>query len=177
MRTPRLLSLLLALLSAPRALPSATVDPTYVALRSARPAGEGIAVSDVVLERDAHRFSLKKGTVFFLPAVGGRLFGAVFLGVGEYELTPATDLERKHLALVTGEKTLTTLADTFDTAVLLFTDGTGEELKSHGSGKGSASLADATSAFEAYLKRQRKEFRTNFHLRALEDLPDQGSGL
>lgn len=178
MRTPRLVSsLVIALLSAAPALGAATADPTYAALRSARPAGEGLAIQDVTLERDAHRISLKKGTVFLLPPVGGRLVGAVFLGEGEYELTPATDVERKHLALVTGDKALTTLADTFDVAVLLFTDGTGEELKSRASGKGSASLADATSAFEAHLKRQRKDFRTNFHLRVLEDLPDLGSGL
>jgi hypothetical protein len=176
--TPRLAaSLVLVLVATHRGLLAATPDATYAALRSARPAGEGLAVADVVLERDAHRISLKKGTVFFLPPVGGRLVGAVFLGEGEYELKPATEVERKHLALVTGEKALTTLVDSFDTAVLLFTDATGVDLKSRASGKGSASLADATSAFEAHLKRQRKEFRTNFHLRVLEDLPDLGSGL
>jgi hypothetical protein len=154
------------------------VDPTYAALRAARPSGEGIGVADVTLERDAHRFTFRKGTLFFLPPVDGRILGAVFLGQGEYELTPATEIERRHLGLVLGEKAaLPSVVDTFDTAVLLFTDGTGEELKSHASGRGTAALADAVSAFEGHLKRQRKDYRTNFHVRLLEDLGDGGSGL
>jgi hypothetical protein len=102
----------------------------------------------------------------------------VFLGEGEYELTPATDVERRHLGVVLGENaTLPSLVDRFDTAVFLFTDGSGDELKSHASGAAAAPLADAVSAFEAHLKRQRKDYRTNFHVRLLEDLHDQGAGL
>ena len=158
--------------------PAAPTDATYAALRAARPAGNGIGISGLTLERDAHRFTFKKGSLFFLPPVDGRVMGAVFLGEGEYELTPAADDERRHLGLVLGEKAaIPSLVDTFDTAVLLFTDGTADELKSHASGAASAPLADAAAAFEAHLKRQRKDYRTNFHVRVLEDLHEQGAGL
>src|SRR5258708_4202799 len=110
----------------PASVASAAEDPTYAALRHAQPASEGLAIQDVVLARDAHRLTLRKGTVFLLPAVAGRVVGAVFLGEGDYELTPANETERQHLALLTGEKGLAKVTDTFDSAVLLFTDATGD---------------------------------------------------
>src|SRR5947209_20201282 len=88
-----------AVLAAPLA---AAPDPTYTALRNARPDGRKIAVQNVTLERDAFRFQLDSGTVHFLAPVDGRTVGAVFMGRGSYRLIPATPYERQQLALSSG---------------------------------------------------------------------------
>ena len=43
--------------------------PAYAALRSARPSGKGLAVTNLVLERDAFRFRFESGVFQFLPRV------------------------------------------------------------------------------------------------------------
>ena len=58
----------------------ADVDPTYTALRAARPDGPAVAVQDLTIERDAFRFRFEKGTFQFLAPVDGRVTGAVFVG-------------------------------------------------------------------------------------------------
>ncbi|HEX5757741.1 MAG TPA: M1 family aminopeptidase [Thermoanaerobaculia bacterium] len=155
------------------ALPAAAAsDPTYAALRAARPDGRTVAVRGLVLERDVFRFTFDSGTVHFLAPVEGRTVGAVFLGDGRWRLAPASTAERRHLALVTGDEKLEALEDRFDVLVLLFGDDTAAEIEMHGAaGKGAAD-ARATAAFERHLERQRKDFATNFHLRVLHDLLD-----
>src|SRR6187397_1421346 len=73
----------------------------YDSIRAARPDGRSIAVSNLVLERDAYRLELRSGTVHFLAAVGADTFGAVFIGDGAYHLKPATANEQLHLRLFT----------------------------------------------------------------------------
>src|SRR5687767_401521 len=77
-------------------------DPTYAALRGARPDGRKVTVSGLTLERDAFRIQLDSGVVHFLAPVEGRTVGAVFLGEGSWRLTAASETERRHLGLVTG---------------------------------------------------------------------------
>ncbi len=148
---------------------AAAPDPTYAALRAARPDGRTIAVHGLVLERDAFRFELASGTLHLLAPVAGRTVGAVFVGDGSYRLVPASETERRHLALTAGTN-LEVLTDRFDSLVLLFTDDTAAEIARAAPIATGAPDARATSLYEAYFKRQKRDFATNFQLRLLRDL-------
>src|SRR5436305_14726353 len=91
----------LLLLLLPAVLPAAT-SPAYTELRNARPDGRTVPVSGMVLERDVFRFKFESGAFHFLKPVGGRTVGAVFVGHGSYRLSPATENERRQLALSVG---------------------------------------------------------------------------
>src|SRR5215207_7181909 len=109
---------------------AAAADPSYAALRGARPDGRTVPVSGLVLERDVFRFQFDSGAFHFLAPVEGRTPGAVFVGQGSYRLVPATETERQHLALVSGgDKNFEVLSDSFEELVLLFTDGTAAEIE------------------------------------------------
>ncbi len=105
--------------------------PEYEAIRAARPDGRSIPISGLTLVRDAYRVELLSGVVHLLAPVDGVTFGGVFFGEGTYRLAPATDSERQHLRLVTGEERLEALTDEFDSMLLLFTDDSDEELLAH----------------------------------------------
>jgi peptidase M1-like protein len=162
---------LAAVLAAPL---QAAADPTYAALRGAGPDGRKIPVQNLVLERDAFRFQLDSGTLHLLAPVAGRTIGAVFVGQGSYRLTPATPYERRQLALSSGADVgkgdFEVLTDTFEDLLLLFTDDTLAELERHAAVQAGAPDARAVDVHAKWLKRQRKIFQTNFHLRILEDL-------
>jgi hypothetical protein len=149
-------------------------DSTYAALRATRPDGRTVAVQGLTLERDAFRFQFESGTFHFLAPVDGRTVGAVFVGHGSYRLIPATANERRQLALASGgDRSFEVLTDEFDDLVLLFADDTAQELQMQSPVKNGPPDARAVSVYESYLKRQRKDFQVNFHLRVLEDLLNQ----
>jgi hypothetical protein len=149
-------------------------DPTYATLRAARPDGRMVPVHNLTLERDVFKFQFESGAFYFLAPVAGRTVGAVFVGRGSYRLSPATATERRHLALASGAGPgFETLNDDFDNLLLLFADDTPQELALHAPVAAGAPDAKAVAVYEAYLKRQRKDFRINFHLRVLEDLLNQ----
>ncbi len=146
-------------------------DPAYKALRSARPDGRKVPVQGLTLERDVFRFQFDSGAFHFLAPVAGRTVGAVFVGQGSLRLSPATPSERRQLALAAGEgKDFETLTEDFDELVLLFGDDTAEEIQLHAPVQNGAPDPKAVQAYEAFLKRQRKDFKVNFHLRILQDL-------
>ncbi len=149
-------------------------DTVYAALRAAKPDGRTLPVTGLVLERDAFRFEFASGTFHFLAPVEGRTIGAVFLGQGTFRLTPATPGERRRLALDSGSdpKTFETLTDSFTRLVLLFGDDTAAELALSAPIQTGAPNREALDAWEAHLKRQRKDYHANFHLRILADLLD-----
>jgi hypothetical protein len=151
---------------------SAAPDPTYAALRGARPDGRTVAVKDLVLERDAYRFQFASGAFYFLAPVAGRTVGAVFVGHGSYRLSPATENERRQLALSSGAdaKGFETLSDEFDDLVLLFADDTAQEIELHAPVRTGAADPRAVEVYERYLKRQRKDFKINFDVRLLRDV-------
>ena len=140
----------------------------YRSLRASRPDGRSIAVKDLTLERDAYRINLRSGVVHLLAPVGRETVGAVFIGDGGYQLTPATDAERRHLQLVSGSTEV--LSDRFRRAVFLFTDRTPEELLAHAPVVTGAPDQAATRAYEEYLQREQTAGLPNFHLRLLADL-------
>lgn len=149
---------------------AAASDPSYDEIRAARPDGRTVQVSGLTLTRDAYTFRFDSGTFHFLAPAGGTTFGAVFLGQGAWELEPATESERRHLAFVTGKPDLTRLDDRFTELVLLFSDGTAAEIEAGGTAAEQAADARATAAWESYLERQRRKYQTNLHLRVLLDL-------
>ncbi len=158
---------------------AAGADPTYTALRMARPQGPSIAVQDLVLERDVFRFRFEKGAFQFLDAVEGRVTGAVFVGEGAWELHPSGEAERRQLALVTADKRLEVLQDRFTQLVLLFTDGTAAEIEKKGTRSDSVP-PQAAGAWDTFLKREHKDLKTNLQLRLLADLlrpPDPARGV
>jgi len=154
--------------AAPTAPPA---DPVYAALRAARPDGPALGVNGLTIERDAFRFRLS-GIIQFLTPVSDRTVGAVFVGDGRFELSPATASERRHLAFVVGDPKLEILTDSFDTAVFLFTDATADEIRANGAPAPpvTTALASAREAFEKFFKRQRKDLKNNLQIRLLEDV-------
>ncbi len=103
----------------------ANADPNYRALRDAQIA-ESFVVENLELKRDAGTLVFRSGTISFTGPVMGRVTAAVFSGHGEFRLTPAIQFEVDHMTLITGRGDI---AEEFDSAVLLFTDRTGDELK------------------------------------------------
>jgi len=146
----------------------ADADPTYTALRAARPAGPAVAVQDLKLERDVFRFEFVRGTFQFLEPVSGRVTGAVFVGEGTWQLTPNGEGARRHLALLQNDPKLEVLTDRFESLVLLFTDGTEAEIRKPGSD--APADGHAASIWDSFRKRQRKDLETNLQLRILADV-------
>lgn len=154
--------------------PKPNSDPTYQALRKQGDAqdftGEYAQVTNLVIKRDAATFTLASGELYFLPAVEGRVTGAVFVGEGEVSLTPPVEYEKRSLALFTGEPALN---EKFTRLALRFTDKTYEEVKASPQAKLSTNGPQAARAKELYgdnLYLLRKRLRTNMELRALVDL-------
>ncbi|MBV8519447.1 MAG: hypothetical protein JO197_18795 [Acidobacteria bacterium] len=171
LRAPRLLAAAVLLLLPICAF--AAADPTYTELRNARPDGRTIALSNFVFTDDAFRFTLT-GTLHLLAPVAGKTPGAVFLGQGSYELTPASVAEQRQLALNAGDEKLTALTDTFDSAVFLGTALPAAAEKTSAPVAGAAN-ATATDRWNDYLKKQRKDFHANVHIDVLRDLLDSAS--
>ncbi|HEV3471522.1 MAG TPA: carboxypeptidase regulatory-like domain-containing protein [Pyrinomonadaceae bacterium] len=150
-------------------------DPVYQQLRRQAAeaqefAGEYATVSDLVIRRDAASFTLRSGEVYFLPPVEGRVTGAVFVGEGEFQLTPPVEHERRSLALYTGEPSIT---EQFTKLTLRFTDKTYEEIKASPQARMGTAGPQAARARDIYRDNQgllRKELNTNMELRTLVDL-------
>ena len=162
----RVVACVLALLVASTA--SAQDATEYRDLRASRPDGRTIPVKDLILERDAYRITLQSGAIHLLAPLGGDTFGAVFIGQGNYLLSPATAAERRHLQLVTDSTEV--LRDRFTRLVLFFTDRTAAELTAHAPVAIGKPDQAATRAFEDYLGRERNDNLPNLHLRVLADL-------
>lgn len=107
----------------------ANSDPEYRALREARPV-EVIRVENITLRRDVGELHFRSGLIGFLPPVLGRVAIGVFLGQAAFHLDPAVPTEANYLQMMTGARTFD---EGFDSAVLVFTDGTYQELKGLGS--------------------------------------------
>jgi hypothetical protein len=148
----------------------ANSDPNYRVLRDSGLA-KGFSVENVVLRRDIGELRLKSGVVAFLPPVLGRVAMGVFVGQGSLHFAPTFSLEAAYFKTLTEEAAMD---EEFDTAVLCFTDGTYEELKSAGFGTPSNSSVEETlRAFRNHM-RQRIESPQSM-LQAMlfnEDIPN-----
>lgn len=122
-----------ALASAPPALRAqgAPVAPAYadrfaeVMALSAVP--DGVAdVSNLVLQRDLARFTLKSGKLYLLTPIGGRTVAALFRGTGTFSFAPASLVEQRRLARYEHK---TALEVPFTDLLLMFADTTMAELR------------------------------------------------
>lgn len=100
-------------------------DSTYQSLRSATLA-ESYVAEEFTLTRDAAVFRFKQGVISFAAPQMGKVTLAVFTGTGEFSLQPVAPIEQSYLKLVTGSDKV---VEPFTKVVLVFTDGTYEELK------------------------------------------------
>ncbi|HEY2090871.1 MAG TPA: M1 family aminopeptidase [Thermoanaerobaculia bacterium] len=142
-------------------------DPAYTTLRTARPDGRVIAVNNYEFDRDVYHFTLN-GTLYLLAPVDKTDIGCVFVGEGTYTLTPATAVEMRQLAINTGDEKLKVLTEKFTSGV--FFD---QQLivKAGGPDKGTVA-PEANKALDDFLKYERKELKTNVHIRVLQDVED-----
>lgn len=153
---------------------AAAADPTYAALRAARPDGRSLALVNAEFDRDAFHFTLN-GTLNLLAPVDGTTFGAVFVGTGSYTLTPANEAEKRQLAVYMKDDKLEALADTFGAAVLFDASLIRELEQAAGGAKPGAADGPASAAYDDFLKRERKDFTTNLHIRLLQEVLHPGS--
>jgi hypothetical protein len=147
----------------------ARAEVTYEALRSARPDGTKVHVNALTLERDVFRFVFESGEFHLLAPLDGKVVGAVFLGKGRFEMTPASENERRHLGFLTHDEALQTLRDDFTSLVLLFTDGTAEQLAGAGPHAPGAPDPSATKALDEAAKLSVRKLGLDVPLRLLED--------
>lgn len=89
--------------------------------------GRTAAVQNLVLEREAARFTLEQGTMQLLTPVNGRTVGAVFSGRGRMSFVPHHRLEREQLYRFFETEELD---EEITGLLLLFADSTLEELES-----------------------------------------------
>jgi hypothetical protein len=155
--------------------PKPNEDPLYQKLRQQAESaqefsGEYATVNNLVIKRDAATFTLRSGEIYFLPPVEGRVTGAVFVGEGEFSLTPPVEYEKRSLSLFTGNPSIT---EQFTKLALRFTDKTYEEIKASPQAHMATGGPQAGRARDIYRDNQellRKELRTNMELRTLIDL-------
>ncbi|MFP5247856.1 MAG: hypothetical protein ACLGH0_14275, partial [Thermoanaerobaculia bacterium] len=166
MRRPALPFFLFVCLFATSAF--AAADPTYSALRAARPDGRTIALTNFTYTRDVFHFTLN-GKLHLLAPVDGKTSGAVFIGQGSYELKPASETELRQLQINTADDKLASIVDQFDTAVFL---GTALIAAAEKTGAPVAGAPDplAVSRWTDYMKRQKKDLHTNMQVRLAQEL-------
>src|SRR5829696_6181397 len=113
---------------AAQAIPIApTYEGRYSEVMALGAAPGGVAyVSNLVLQRDLARFTLKTGKLYLLSPIGGRTVGAVFRGSGVFSFAPASAIEQHRLARYENK---TALEAPFTELLLLFADTTMAELR------------------------------------------------
>src|ERR1017187_6530183 len=127
----RAATLVIAYTMAPFASPqeSAALKPNSEAVyRALRDSGiaEVLLVENIVLRRDAGVITLKSGMVGLTPPAAGRDTVAVFVGEGEFALTPASSIEKDYLKSLTDQDSV---KEAFDRALFCFTDDTDKEIR------------------------------------------------
>jgi hypothetical protein len=145
-------------------------DNNYQQLRTITVSGESIAANGLTLKRDAATLQLNSGNLCFLKAVNGKTTGAIFVGEGRLLLDPPLPSEQASLSVLTREKEY---SESFDRAVLRFTDGTYDELKRGAKpGSGGCDL----DALQASQKAMRKDLHYNLDARILQDVASPEPG-
>jgi hypothetical protein len=151
--------------------PGPNSDPTYQALRNITLGAESVSVTNLELRRDAGTFHLRSGNICFVAPVNDKVTGAVFVGDGNFVLSPPPS-ELGILKLLTKEDEF---SENFTHLVLRFTDSTYDEIKAVGrpasGGCDSGLLKDSQNAM-----RHARELRYNLDARILQDVlsPERG---
>jgi hypothetical protein len=129
----------------------ANSDPLYKQLRNLG-LGDTFRFDDFTLQFDAATFHFRKGTLTLLNPVNGVVTGAIYIGEGRVDLTPATPLDAAELKRRSG--TAETYED-FSDVVFRFT---GDQQQKFASGikEKVDTPADALSAFDHWKEKVRK---------------------
>ncbi len=144
----------------------ANADGLYQAERGDAPAGDGVQVKDLTLERQGGRFHFNQGNIFFYAPLNGRVSGAVFVGSGHFDLAVQDASERHSLAMLTKGGVL---SQDFTTLVLRFTDDTVAELRKASTGSAGATPNQASAAATELAQSFRTRLHDNLNLRLLSD--------
>ena len=155
------------------------LDPVYQSLRQLGKgdqdfAGEYAVVNNLELKRDAASFTLKSGELYFISPVEGMVTAAVFIGDGQFSLTPPIEVEKNSLKIFTGEGSIN---EPFTRLVLRFSDKTFDEVKKspHATMKtGGPGASQARGVYRDNQELLRKRLRDNRELRTLFDLYNPG---
>lgn len=150
-------------------------DPIYKNLRTLSSTadafgGDYATVNNLVLRKDAGIFTLKSGEIYFIKSVEGKPTGAVFIGSGEFSLSPPVEVEKKGLAIFTDAPEI---KENFDGLTMFFTDGTFQEINGSPNvvmGKSGPQAEKARSAFRDKEEKLRKDFHYNITSRTLSDI-------
>jgi len=150
-------------------------DANYTALRADSSAadsfsGDYAVVTDLVLKRDAGTFLLKSGEIYFLKPVQGKTVGAVFIGSGEFQITPPVDVEKKSLAIFTDSPDM---KEPFDALTMFFTDSTFADIQGSPNAKIAKGGPQAEKARSMYRNKEellKKTFHYNIDSRTLADI-------
>jgi len=121
----------------------ANADANYAALRGGK-LNKVYSVENLVLARDAGTFTFRSGSFSFQPPVLGHVAAGVFVGNGNFQLKPGSEIAVKHLHFLAG---VDAVNEDFTALVVYFTDSTFEEVTRN------AELIDATP------KRQEEAFQ------------------
>ena len=165
-----IVALLAPLAQAQQPVAAAPELAAYTALRTVALSGESCSVANVVLRRDAGVFTLKSGELHFVAPVEGRVTAAVFLGDGEFTMTPPLECEKKSLAIYTKTPSI---AEPFTEAVFRFSDETWAELKESERATfstGGPQAARAGEVLRNHVKYLRETLGLNLELRTFSDL-------
>ncbi|HLH16047.1 MAG TPA: hypothetical protein VKX45_02455 [Bryobacteraceae bacterium] len=103
----------LGLCTAVAAAAPVAADPVYQALRQAPITGAFVA-DNIVLHRDAGTLTLKSGTIGFTAPAMGHDTVVVFVGEGEFDLTPVPSIEKSYLKSLTDQDSV---HESFDRAL------------------------------------------------------------
>jgi len=150
-------------------------DALYTELRGSSAAndafsGDYATVSNVVLQQDLGTFTLKSGEIYFLKPSAGRVTGAVFIGSGEFSLTPPTPVEQSAIAIFTGGPGI---KEAFTGLEMFFTDKTFDDLKAMPGVTMAKAGPQAEKARGLYRAREavlRQQLHSNIDSRILADV-------
>jgi hypothetical protein len=108
--------------------PASSYMAYYTTLRDARPlTSQSAEVSGLTLKRQGAEFILQDGRIWLLTPVNGRTIGIGFKGNGVFRYAPASVMEQERLQEL---KKVSEMDERFTEMVILFGDGTLEELRS-----------------------------------------------
>ncbi|HEV7643212.1 MAG TPA: M1 family aminopeptidase [Pyrinomonadaceae bacterium] len=128
-----------------------------------------VQVSNLNMKKDRGIFVFKSGDICFRTPIRGRNTGAVFIGDGEFYLTPPNEIEKKSLSIFLKADEV---KEQFGELVMIFTDKTEKEIKNSPNVKHTdASLAGAArDLFRDKEMLLKNHFRSNIASRILADL-------
>jgi hypothetical protein len=164
----------LALVAAPGHAqePSQSPNTLYDQALAFALSGEGLAVEDVRLTRDRAEIAFT-GTFYFSTPVSGRVTGAVFQGQGTFLASvPPGAFEQDNVRRLLKADTV---ESSFETAAMVFTDESFQQIASAGRRSAAALPADVKRRAAAFMPRMLKETGVNLAARAAASIFNQES--